>query len=74
MLRPRVPIHDDGKVTSTRPGRAKGLAMPNYEDFKRYGEMEKQKKPSAPPPGDEKRPRESWLSKSLSALRGNKKS
>lgn len=32
--------------------------MPNYEDFKRYGEMEKQKRsePPTPPPDPVKKP------------------
>ncbi|MEX2587128.1 MAG: hypothetical protein WD602_03925 [Actinomycetota bacterium] len=44
--------------------------MPNYEDFKKYDELTKQKKeepPPPPPPG-----RESLLSKLLKPLRSSK--
>ncbi len=47
--------------------------MPNYEDFKRYGELEKEKKSTQPPA---RQPREkaqaTWLSRGLSALKGGK--
>jgi hypothetical protein len=48
--------------------------MPNYEDFKRYGEIEKEKKASQPATGHPSgRSQGSWLSRGLSALKGPKK-
>jgi hypothetical protein len=49
--------------------------MPNYEDFKRYGEMEKKKKKSTQTPTGQPSQQSpgSWLSRGLSALKGGKK-
>ena len=47
--------------------------MPNYEDFKRYGKIEKEKKASQPDTRSPDQPSpKSWLSR-FSALRGGKK-
>jgi hypothetical protein len=47
--------------------------MPNYEDFKKYGEMEKQKKaaPTAPEPAPEKP--EGGVKKLFGKLKGSEK-
>jgi hypothetical protein len=47
--------------------------MPNYEDFKRYGEIEKEKKASPPASERSGQPHGSWLTRGLSALKGGKK-
>lgn len=44
--------------------------MPNYEDFKKYDELTKQKKTEPSPPQQE---RESLVSKILKPLRSTKK-
>lgn len=46
--------------------------MPNYEDFKRYGEIEKQKAGdgSRPRPGEQ--PRKSWIGRTIAALRSDR--
>lgn len=46
--------------------------MPNYEDFKRYGELNKPN-PAQPPPEGSRSQRPSLLGKLLAALRSDKK-
>ena len=49
--------------------------MPNYEDFKKYGEMEKAKKeePAAPAPVPESKKPESGVKKLFGKLKGESK-
>jgi hypothetical protein len=49
--------------------------MPNYEDFKKYGEMEKEKKaePAAPPAGPAPEKPESGVKKLFGKLKGPEK-
>jgi hypothetical protein len=50
--------------------------MPNYEDFKKYGEMEKQKKAEQAAPGPEPEPEkpEGGVKKLFGKLKGPDKS
>lgn len=48
--------------------------MPNYEDFKKYGEMEKQKKAEPAAPEAEPAKPESGAKKLLGKLKGTPKS
>jgi hypothetical protein len=47
--------------------------LPNYEDFKKYGEIEKQKEVGSEPQRSKREEGQSWLAKRLAALKGSKR-